>query len=86
MWNNLFPEVVLGLCRLFLDAPKKYRAIEVWRIPLYFKIVNFLKLSYQGSNLYPMRISEYALNLKVSPARIEPRNFCLGSSLFTNTL
>ncbi len=33
MLNNLFPEVVLGLCRLFLDAPKKYRAVEVWRIP-----------------------------------------------------
>ncbi len=22
-----------GLCRLFLDAPLKYRAVEVWRIP-----------------------------------------------------
>jgi hypothetical protein len=33
MLNNLFPEVVLGLCRLFLDAPQKYRAVEVWRIP-----------------------------------------------------
>jgi hypothetical protein len=33
MWNNLFPEVVLGLCRLFLEAPYKYRAVEVWRIP-----------------------------------------------------
>jgi hypothetical protein len=25
--------MALGLCRLFLDAPYKYRAIEVWRIP-----------------------------------------------------
>ncbi len=25
--------MALGLCRLFLDAPQKYRAVEVWRIP-----------------------------------------------------
>ncbi len=31
MGNNLFPEVVLGLCRLFFR-----RSVEVWRIPQYY--------------------------------------------------
>ncbi len=52
---------------------------DLSKLHLYLKIVNLLKLSYQGSNLHPMRISEDALNLKVSPARIELR-------IFTNTL
>ncbi len=33
MWNYVFPEVVLWMCRLFLYAPQKHRALEVWRIP-----------------------------------------------------
>jgi hypothetical protein len=53
---------------------------DLSKLHLYFKIVNFLKLSYQGSNLHSMRITEYGLNLKVSPARIEPRIFWIGSS------
>ncbi len=27
-----------GLCRLFLDAPQKYRAVEVWRIPPFLPV------------------------------------------------
>jgi hypothetical protein len=53
---------------------------DLSKLHLYFKIVKLLMLSYQGLNLHPMRISEFALNLKVSPARIEPRIFWLGSS------
>ncbi len=59
----------------------QFSTFDLSKLHLYFKIVNFLKLSYQGSNFHPMRISEFALNLKVSPARIEPtcRIFWLGS-------
>jgi hypothetical protein len=33
----IFPKLALGLCRLFLDAPWKYRDIEVWRIPPFWR-------------------------------------------------
>jgi hypothetical protein len=58
----------------------KNSTFDLSKLHLYFKIVNFLKLSTQGSNLHSMRISEFALNLKVSPARIEPRIFWLERS------
>jgi hypothetical protein len=58
----------------------KNSTFDLSKLHLYFKIVNFLELSTHGSNLHSMRISEFALNLKVSPARIELRIFWLGSS------
>ncbi len=42
---------------------------------LYREMVRILKISCQGSNLRPTRFSQYVIDLKVFPARIEPATF-----------
>jgi hypothetical protein len=75
-------EICLWRILILEFADRCYFWNSTYGLPLwhfYIEIVKFLKLSCQGSNLCPTRISQDILDLKVSPAWIEPATFRLVS-------